>query len=115
MDTHIPVCDCMLNQQILIYKYTGIYFQQIMTQLSLRFIHYACILFVYTCIMLTGGIVKWNTSSNHFCSFQEATESYLVCLFEDANLCAVHAKRVTVMAKDIQLAMRIRGEKRFVY
>ena len=43
-------------------------------------------------------------------ALQEATESYLVGLFEDTNLCAIHAKRVTIMPKDIQLARRIRGE-----
>jgi histone H3 len=41
---------------------------------------------------------------------QEASEAYLVALFEDTNLCAIHAKRVTIMPKDIQLARRIRGE-----
>ena len=40
---------------------------------------------------------------------QEATESYMVGLFEDSNLCAIHAKRVTVFPKDMQLAGRIRG------
>ncbi len=44
-------------------------------------------------------------------ALQEAAEAYLVSLFEDVNLCAIHAKRVTIMAKDIQLARRIRGEK----
>ncbi|KAH8083437.1 hypothetical protein JL720_8321 [Aureococcus anophagefferens] len=39
----------------------------------------------------------------------EASEAYLVGLFEDTNLCAIHAKRVTIMPKDIQLARRIRG------
>ena len=43
-------------------------------------------------------------------ALQEATESYLVGLFEDTNLCAIHAKRVTIMPKDIQIARRIRGE-----
>ena len=43
--------------------------------------------------------------------FQEASEAYLVGLFEDTNLCAIHAKRVTIMPKDIQLARRIRGER----
>ena len=38
-------------------------------------------------------------------------EAYLVGLFEDTNLCAIHAKRVTIMPKDIQLARRIRGER----
>ncbi|KAG8550173.1 hypothetical protein GDO81_027882 [Engystomops pustulosus] len=41
----------------------------------------------------------------------EASEAYLVGLFEDTNLCAIHAKRVTIMPKDIQLARRIRGER----
>jgi histone H3 len=41
---------------------------------------------------------------------QEAAEAYLVGLDEDTNLCAIHAKRVTIMPKDIQLARRIRGE-----
>jgi histone H3 len=44
-------------------------------------------------------------------ALQEAGEAYLVGLFEDANLCAIHAKRVTLMPKDIQLARRIRGER----
>src|SRR5687767_13810376 len=44
-------------------------------------------------------------------ALQEATEAYLVGLFEDTNLCAIHAKRVTIMPKDIQLARRIRGER----
>ena len=42
---------------------------------------------------------------------QEASEAYLVKLFDDANLCAIHAKRVTIMPGDIQLARRIRGER----
>ena len=44
-------------------------------------------------------------------ALQEATEAYLVSLFEDTNLNAIHAKRVTIMPKDIQLARRLRGEK----
>ena len=46
-----------------------------------------------------------------FLALQEASEAYLVSLFEDANLCAIHAKRVTIQPKDIQLARRIRGER----
>jgi histone H3 len=42
-------------------------------------------------------------------ALQEATEDFLVHLFEDCNLCAIHAKRVTIMPKDLQLARRIRG------
>ena len=44
-------------------------------------------------------------------ALQEASESYLVSSFEHTNLCAIHAKRVTIMPKDIQLARRIRGER----
>ncbi|XP_017401674.2 histone H3-like [Cebus imitator] len=44
-------------------------------------------------------------------ALQEASEAYLVGLFEDTNLCAIHAKRVTIMPKDIQLARRIRGAR----
>ncbi|CAD6204493.1 unnamed protein product [Miscanthus lutarioriparius] len=42
---------------------------------------------------------------------KEAAEAYLVGLFEDTNLCAIHAKRVTIMLKDVHLATRIRGER----
>ena len=44
-------------------------------------------------------------------ALQEAAESYLTGLFEDANLCAIHANRVTVYKKDMDLARRIRGER----
>lgn len=44
-------------------------------------------------------------------ALQEATEAYLVGLFEDVNLIAIHTKRVTIQPKDIQLARRIRGER----
>ncbi|XP_072957847.1 histone H3.3a-like [Typha angustifolia] len=44
-------------------------------------------------------------------ALQEAAEAYLVGLFEDTNLCALHAKRLTIMPKDLQLARRIRGER----
>jgi histone H3 len=49
--------------------------------------------------------------SHALLALQEATEAYLVGLFEDTNLVAIHAKRVTIMPKDIQLARRIRGER----
>ena len=41
---------------------------------------------------------------------QEAGETFLVGLLEQANLCAIHMKYVTIMPKDIQLARRIRGD-----
>jgi len=54
-----------------------------------------------------GSGLRWQSSA--ILALQEATEAYLVHLFEDANLCAIHAKRVTIMQRDIQLARRIRG------
>ncbi|WVR08232.1 histone H3 [Kwoniella sp. DSM 27419] len=44
-------------------------------------------------------------------ALQEASEAYLVSLFEDTNLAAIHAKRVTIQPKDLQLARRLRGER----
>ncbi|GKA32026.1 histone H3.2, partial [Tanacetum coccineum] len=44
-------------------------------------------------------------------ALQEASEAYLVGLFEDTNLCVIHVKGVTIIPKDMQLACRIRGEK----
>merc|ERR1719263_1721354 len=43
-------------------------------------------------------------------ALQEAAEAYLTGVFEDANLCAIHAKRMTLMKKDMDLARRIRGD-----
>ena len=43
-------------------------------------------------------------------ALQESAEAYLVGLFEDTNLAAIHTKRVTIMPKDMVLAKRIRGE-----
>ena len=51
----------------------------------------------------------WFQSAAILC-LQEAAEVYLVGLFEDSNLCAIHARRVTIMPRDIKLARRIRGE-----
>jgi histone H3 len=48
--------------------------------------------------------------STSILALQEASESYMIGLFEDTNLCAVHSNRVTIMPKDILLARRIRGE-----
>ena len=44
-------------------------------------------------------------------ALQEASEAYLISLFEDSNLCTIHAKHCTIMPKDMQLACRIRGER----
>ena len=43
-------------------------------------------------------------------ALQESAEAYMVGLFEDTNLCAIHANRVTIMSKDMQLARRLRNE-----
>ncbi|CAE7892487.1 H3C15, partial [Symbiodinium sp. KB8] len=51
------------------------------------------------------------SQSSAVMALQEAAEAYLVGLFEDTNLCAIHAKRVTIMPRDMQLARRIRGER----
>jgi len=55
----------------------------------------------------SGGL---RFQSSALMALQEAAESYIVQLFEDTNLCAIHAKRVTVMPKDMNLARRIRGD-----
>jgi len=52
-------------------------------------------------------VLHWQSQA--IMALQEAAEAFLVHLFEDTNLCAIHAKRVTIMQKDIQLARRIRG------
>ena len=44
-------------------------------------------------------------------ALQEAAVAYLVQLLEDSNLCAIHAKHVTILPKDIQLARWICGER----
>ncbi|KAI9034832.1 histone H3 family protein [Aspergillus affinis] len=54
-----------------------------------------------------GSELRWQ--SHAIQAVQEAAEAFMVHLFEDTNLCAIHAKRVTIMQKDIQLARRIRG------
>ncbi|GAA6042604.1 hypothetical protein JCM8097_003153 [Rhodosporidiobolus ruineniae] len=52
--------------------------------------------------------LRWQSSA--LLALQEATEAYLIHLFEDSNLCALHAKRVTIMQRDMQLVRRIRGD-----
>ena len=54
-----------------------------------------------------GGI---RYQSGAIAVLQELAEAYLVGHFEDTNLCAIHAKRVTIMPKDVLLAQRVRGE-----
>ena len=52
--------------------------------------------------------VRFQSTAMH--ALQEAAEAYLVSLFEDTNLCAIHAERVTIVHKDMRLARRLRRE-----
>ena len=52
---------------------------------------------------------RWTSAA--LAAMREATEAYEVGLLEDTNLAAIHAKRVTIMPKDMQLAWCIRGER----
>ena len=63
---------------------------------------------------ITGQFTKegYRWEATAIMAMQEAAEAHLVGLFEDTNLCAIHAKRVTILAKDMQLARRIRGQHR---
>ena len=44
-------------------------------------------------------------------ALQEAAENFLIALMEDTNLCAIHARRVTIFPKDMQLARKLRNDK----
>ena len=61
--------------------------------------------------LLTREQYRWQGTA--LLAIQEASEAHLVQLFEDANSCAIHGKRVTIMPRDIQLARRIRGDRRY--
>ena len=50
-------------------------------------------------------------ASSAVLALQEATESYIVSVLSDTNLCAIHSKRVTIMPRDLHLARRLRGER----
>ena len=60
---------------------------------------------------LRHGGIELRVSPTVVTALQEAAEAYLVLLFKDTNLCAIHAKHVTIMPKDIQLVQRIHGER----
>jgi len=59
----------------------------------------------------TAGIPDFRFQSGALLALQEAAEAYLVTLFEDTVLCSIHAKRVTIMPRDMMLARRIRGDR----
>ena len=54
---------------------------------------------------------EYRFQSAAIAALQEASEAHLVELFHDVNLMAIHAKRVTILPKDVQLAIRIRGQR----
>jgi histone H3 len=56
------------------------------------------------------GDNKMRVQQSALDALQEAAETYLVCLFEDTNLVTCHARRVTVLPRDLHLARRIRGD-----
>ncbi|KAK6051138.1 core histone H2A/H2B/H3/H4 [Cooperia oncophora] len=53
---------------------------------------------------------EYRWQSNALLALQEAAEVYLTCLFEDANLATIHARRVTLFPRDLHLVRRLRGE-----
>lgn len=64
---------------------------------------------------LVRQLVSFNTEqrfqSAALVIFQEAAENFLTCLLEDAYRCAVHAKRVTLLPRDIILIYKIKYSK----
>jgi histone H3/H4 len=65
--------------------------------------------FLYCHLTSTQTDLRFQSSA--VMALQEAAEAYLVSLFEDTNLAAIHAKRVTIQPKDLALARRLRGER----
>ncbi|XP_062456859.1 histone H3-like centromeric protein A [Rhea pennata] len=60
------------------------------------------------CLMFTRG-VDYHWQATALLALQEAAEAFMVRLLEDAYLCSLHARRVTLFPKDLQLARRLRG------
>ena len=58
-----------------------------------------------------GILANCRFQSTAILVLQEAAEAFLVGLFEDTNLIALHCRRVTIMPRDLQLAIRIRGDR----
>ena len=61
--------------------------------------------------ILQGYGVGYRVTLAMMMALQEVAEAYLVQLLEDSNMCAIHAKHITIQPKDMQLARRIRGER----
>ena len=60
--------------------------------------------------ILQDHSTQYRVQASAIAALQEASEDYLVKLLEDTNICAIHARRVTILPKDMQLARRLRGE-----
>lgn len=89
-------------------------FQRTTTPLISRLPFYRLVKEIGETFLTTGDSnLRWQVEAVN--ALQEAAEAYLVHLFEDANLCAIHSKRVTIMLKDIQLARRIRGPREALF
>ena len=61
--------------------------------------------------ILQGYGVGYRVTPAMMMALQEAAEAYIVQLLEDSNLCAIHAKRITIQPKDMHLARRIHGQR----
>ncbi|CAL8396423.1 histone H3-like centromeric protein A [Gadus morhua] len=59
------------------------------------------------CESYSGKSLRWQVLA--LMALQEAAEAFLVMMLANANLCAIHAKRVTLFPRDLQLALRLRG------
>jgi histone H3 len=59
--------------------------------------------------LMQGMNAELRVQAQALAALQEATEAYLVSMFADTNECAIHARRMTIMPKDMALARRIRG------
>ena len=77
------------------------------TELLIRKLLFQCLVHK----ILQGYGVGYRVTPVMMMALQEAAEVYLVQLLEDSNLCAIHAKHITIQPKDMQLARRIRGER----
>lgn len=70
-----------------------------------------CLSYPSRCSSSLAAQTDLRFQSSAVMALQEAAEAYLVSLFEDTNLAAIHAKRVTIQPKDLALARRLRGER----
>lgn len=79
------------------------------TELLIRRLPFARLVKEIQQSIMTEPFFRWQGTA--ILALQEAAEAHLVQLFEDANCCAIHGKRVTIMPKDLHLARRIRGTR----